>query len=71
MFSPYTSAVWYQGNAQLAVNGADLNAIRVAAIKNAIADASFQHGIMITAKDISLDGLLQSSKTELRSEGKI
>ena len=26
---------------------------------------------MITAKDISLDGLLQSSKTELRSEGKI
>ncbi|MBB19404.1 MAG: hypothetical protein CMP20_08085, partial [Rickettsiales bacterium] len=64
-------AVWYQGNAKLAVDGVDLNVIRAAAIKNAIADASFQHGIMITAKDISLDGLLQSSKTELRSEGKI
>ncbi|WP_339766544.1 flagellar assembly protein T N-terminal domain-containing protein [uncultured Paraglaciecola sp.] len=71
LFSGHASAVWYQGNAQLAVYGADLNAIRVVAIKNAIADASFQHGIMITAKDISLDGLLQSSKTELRSEGKI
>ena len=71
LFSQSALAVWYQGNAQLAVDGADLNVIRAAAIKNAIADASFQHGIMITAKDISLDGLLQSSKTELRSEGKI
>ncbi|MEI8650586.1 flagellar assembly protein T N-terminal domain-containing protein [Paraglaciecola sp. Hal342] len=71
LFSQPALAVWYQGNAQLAVDGADLNVIRAAAIKNAIADASFQHGIMITAKDISLDGLLQSSKTELRSEGKI
>ena len=71
LYSQHTLAVWYQGNAQLAVDGVDLNVIRAAAIKNAIADASFQHGIMITAKDISLDGLLQSSKTELRSEGKI
>lgn len=70
-FSFKSMAIWYQGNAQLPINGVNLNEVRGVAIKNAIADASYQHGSLIKAEDIVLDGLLQSSKTEIRSEGRI
>ena len=41
------------------------------AIKNAIADAAYKNGSFITAQDIVLDGLLVSSKAQIRTQGRI
>ena len=64
-------AEWVQGEASLAIKDAPLNDVRVVAIKNAIADASFKSGSLITAEDVVLNGLLISSKAEIHSTGRI
>lgn len=64
-------AGWVQGEATVALNGADLNDVRGTAIQNAVADAAFQSGGTIFAEDIMVNGLLLSSKAEIRSQGRI
>jgi hypothetical protein len=64
-------AVWYEGQSQVTLNGADIEDVRVMAIKNAIADAAYKNGSIITAEDILLDGLLVSSKAQIRTQGRI
>jgi hypothetical protein len=64
-------ATWYQGNAQKAVTTLNFDEIRTNTIKQAIANAAVQSNSFIQVEDIVLDGLLQSSKTVLRSEGQI
>ncbi len=66
-----TLATWYQGQASRAINPKDYDKIRTETIKKAVANAALQGHSLIQAEDIVLDGLLQSSKTILRSEGKI
>lgn len=62
---------WYQGSAQVAVTGFDFDEVRTTAIKRAITNASFQASSYINAEEIVLDGLLQSSKSAIRSEGRL
>ena len=62
---------WYQGSAQVAVKGFDFDEIRSSAIKRAITNAAFQASSYIDAEEIVLDGLLQSSKSAIRSEGRL
>ncbi len=64
-------ATWYQGSAQQKIEGFDFEKIRTQTIKRAIANAAIQSHSYIQVEDIVLDGLLQSSKTLLRSEGQI
>ena len=64
-------AEWVQGEASLMVKDAPLDDVRLVAIKNAIADASFKSGSVITAEDVVLNGLLVSSKAEIHSTGRI
>lgn len=64
-------AEWIQGEASLMVKDAPLDDVRLVAIKNAIADASFKSGSVITAEDVVLNGLLVSSKAEIHSTGRI
>lgn len=65
------SALWVNGEASITIKDADLDEVRVVAIKNAIADAAFKNGSYITAEDILLDGLLVSSKAQIRTQGRI
>ena len=62
---------WYQGSAQVPIEGFDFDDTRSSAIKMAITNASFQASSYINAEDIVLDGLLQSSKSAIRSEGRL
>ncbi|MFS1703229.1 flagellar assembly protein T N-terminal domain-containing protein [Alteromonas sp. AMM-1] len=71
LFCCYASGQWVEGQASVAVEGAELDEIRVMAIKNAIADAAYKNGSFITAEDIVLDGLLVSSKAQIRTQGRI
>ncbi|MEG3765914.1 flagellar assembly protein T N-terminal domain-containing protein [Alteromonas sp. 14N.309.X.WAT.G.H12] len=64
-------AEWVQGESTLAIKDAPLDDVRLVAIKNAIADASFQAGSLISAEDVVLNGLLVSSKAEIHSTGRI
>ena len=64
-------AQWVQGESTVALAGAELSDIRTSAIQNAIADAAFHSGSTISAQDIMVDGLLLSSKAEIRSQGRI
>lgn len=69
--STMASAQWVQGQASLAIQDAPLDEVRRMAIKNAIADASFTSGSLITAQDVVIDGLLVSSKAEVHTTGRI
>ncbi|MEP1551686.1 MAG: flagellar assembly protein T N-terminal domain-containing protein [Paraglaciecola sp.] len=69
--SKTTLANWQQGEASVAIEGADLTDVRVQAIKNAVADASFKNGSFIAAEDVVLDGLLVSSKSVITTQGQI
>lgn len=71
VLSPVANAIWVQGEAKLTLNGADLENVRVQVIKNAIADASFRSGSSISAKDVIIDGLLLSSRAEIRTSSTI
>lgn len=71
MLSCPVYAEWVQGEAKLAVKNVPLDDVRIMAIKNAIADASFKSGSLITAEDVVLNGLLISSKAEIHSTGRI
>lgn len=71
LFIQQALAQWVQGESTMALAGADLSDVRTSAIQNAIADAAFQSGSMISAQDITVDGLLLSSKAEIRSQGRI
>ena len=64
-------AIWVQGEASLNFTGADLDSVRPTVIKNAIADASYKSGSVIAAEDVLIDGLILSSKAELRTAGRI
>lgn len=64
-------ATWYQGSALQDVGTFNFDEIRTKTIKRAIANAAIQSNTFIQVEDIVLDGLLQSSKTVLRSEGQI
>jgi len=64
-------AVWVQGEASLNFTGADLDDVRATVIKNAIADASYKSGSVIAAQDVLINGLVLSSKAELRTAGRI
>jgi hypothetical protein len=71
LLSPASFATWYQGSAEQPVGLLNFDAIRTQTIKRAIANASMQSNSYIQVENIVLDGLLQSSKTILRSEGQI
>lgn len=60
---------WVEGEASMVIGDAPLDAIREMTIKNAIADASFRAGSMITAEEIVLNGLLVGSKAVLQTQG--
>ncbi|WP_416305609.1 flagellar assembly protein T N-terminal domain-containing protein [Neptunicella sp. SCSIO 80796] len=62
---------WYQGEAHMLIGDAPLDEVREKTIKNAIADASFQAGAMISSEEILLNGLLVNSKVVFRSQGVI
>ena len=64
-------ATWYEGQASHQINSGDFDEIRTATIKKAVANASLKGHSYIMAEDVVLDGLLQSTKTVLRSEGLI
>lgn len=64
-------AVWVQGEASVNFAGADLDSVRATVIKNAIADASYKSGSVIAAEDVLINGLVLSSKAELRTAGRI
>ncbi|MBL4630325.1 MAG: flagellar assembly protein T N-terminal domain-containing protein [Paraglaciecola sp.] len=53
------------------IGEAPIDQVREMAIKNAIANASFKAGAMVTAQDIVLNGLLVGSKVVLRTHGLI
>ncbi|MGV2873617.1 hypothetical protein [Colwellia sp. E150_009] len=71
LLSPQCFATWYQGSALQYVNTLNFDEIRTQTIKDAIANAVMQSNSFIQVEDIVLDGLLQSSKTVLRSDGQI
>lgn len=71
LFCGHVQALVVQGQASMMVRDAPLDQVRVATIKNAVADASYKSGSMITAEDVMLNGLLVSSKAELRTAGRI
>ena len=71
LFIPKAQAVWQQGQATVILDGADVESARVQAIKNAVANASFQYGSVVAAEDIVLDGLLVSSKSVITTQGNI
>ena len=65
------SAKWYQGQATVPVSTFNLEEGRTYAIKAAIANATLQSGSFISIEEITLDGLLTSSKTTLTSHTSI
>ncbi|MDO6694607.1 flagellar assembly protein T N-terminal domain-containing protein [Aliiglaciecola sp. 3_MG-2023] len=69
--SPQVLAIWQQGEATVKLDGADASDVRVTAIKNAVADASFKNGSFVSAEDVVLDGLLVSSKSVITTQGQI
>lgn len=69
--SPHALAVWVQGEASIAIKDADVADVRIMAIKSAVADASYKNGSFVVAEDIMLDGLLVSSKSHIRTQGRI
>lgn len=71
IFSPICFATWYQGSAKQSINALNFDGIRTQTIKHAIANAAIKSNSFIQVEDIVLDGLLQSSKVVLRSEGQI
>lgn len=71
LFSNLSFATWYQGSAQQSIGTFNFETIRTETIKHAIANAAMQSNSYIQVEDIVLDGLLESSKTVLRSEGNI
>lgn len=71
LFTGHVQATWYQGQASKFIGKSDFEEVRTETIKKAIANAAMQGQSFIQAEDIMLDGLLQSSKTVLRSKGQI
>ncbi|MBU2878403.1 MULTISPECIES: flagella assembly protein FlgT middle domain-containing protein [Alteromonadaceae] len=71
LLCPRAFAVWQQGEATVKLDGADVSDVRVTAIKNAVADASFKNGSFVSAEDVVLDGLLVSSKSVITTQGQI
>ncbi|WP_338518971.1 flagellar assembly protein T N-terminal domain-containing protein [Alteromonas gracilis] len=65
------SANWIEGSSSVEISNAPLDAVREIAIKNAIADATFKGGAMVSSQDIVLNGLLIGSKVILQSQGVI
>ena len=64
-------AAWFQGQASRTIDPKNFDKIRTETIKKAISNAAIKGHSLIQAEDIVLDGLLQSSKTILRSKGQI
>ncbi len=64
-----SSANWVEGEAQMKIGSAPLDEIREKTIKNAIADASFRAGAMVSSEEILLNGILLNSKVVLQSQG--
>lgn len=71
IFSFTCHGTWYQGQASQPISLKRFDKVRTETIKKAVANAALQGQSLIQAEDIVLDGLLQSSKTVLRSEGQI
>lgn len=71
LLCPLAKATWYQGQASKIIGKRDFEKVRTETIKMAIANAAMQGQSYLQAEDIVLDGLLQSSKTVLRSKGQI
>lgn len=64
-------AQWIQGQASMPISTIGYEEIRTQTIKNAVANASVSSGTFIHLEEISLNGLLTSSKTTLQSYGNI
>ena len=65
------TAKWFQGQASIEVSKLNFEETRAQAIKIAVANATVTSGSFIHIEEISLDGLLSSSKTSLQSFGNI
>ena len=70
-FSTFALGGWSHGQASMKVGSAPLDEIRTQTIKNAIADAAYKAGAMISAQDIMLNGLLVESNVSLKAHGEI
>ena len=66
-----TGATWFQGQASIDIEELDIEDARVQAIKLAVVNATLTSGTFVHIEEISLDGLLTSSKTSLQSYGNI
>ena len=66
-----SAAQWYQGSAKVRIESFNFDEQRTMAIKRAIANASLLTSSYVSAENVSLDGLLISSKTTLKSENRI
>ncbi|WP_102794620.1 flagellar assembly protein T N-terminal domain-containing protein [Bowmanella denitrificans] len=62
---------WIYGEAAVAVKDAPLDKVRVQAIKNAVADAAFQSGAMISAEEVLLNGVLVGSSVSIKANGEV
>lgn len=72
LLSPFSVfADWFEGEASMLIGDAPVDQIRQQTIKNAIADASFQAGAMVSSEDILLNGLLVNSKVMYQSQGMV
>lgn len=69
--SASASAAWVQGNAKMNVDGLPLHQVREQAIKSAIADATFNAGVMVSSEDIILNGLVIESTVSLKTNNEI
>lgn len=71
LLSSQSFATWFQGSAAQPIGILNFDETRTKTIKRAVANAVMKSNSFIQIEDIVLDGLLQSSKTVLRSEGQI
>ncbi|MEM0910615.1 MAG: flagella assembly protein FlgT middle domain-containing protein [Pseudomonadota bacterium] len=72
MFSQSVAATtWVDGIASMKIGHAPLDEVRRMTIKNAVADASYRGGYMISAQDVMLNGVLLDSTVTLSTKSVI
>ena len=68
---PVFASQWYTGEASMPIGDAPLEQIREQTIKNAIANASYMAGAMVSAEEVSLNGVIVGSQVLVESQGAV
>ncbi len=72
LFSHHVMASqWFTGEASMPIGDAPLEQIREQTIKNAIANASYMAGAMVSAEEVSLNGVIVGSQVLVESQGAV